>query len=144
MTKDQPTTLDAGNVSRATSKAYKKRYPLESFDPRYKQLLLRGAIESVELRFPSPNKAIEFQRRAWIFRIRSKEAGVADWQLLFRCKLVRRDNVVTFSPYDSEFSDIFAQAGLGSEAPEAYVAPNLEGSVEPESALPRIPKEFLP
>jgi hypothetical protein len=130
------------------NKRYKQRYPLESFDPRYNELLRRGALESFSLIFPSRKEAKEFQRRAYIYRIRAKEAGLAGHELLFRCKLSHTDNVLTIAPYDGEFESVWNQAGLGSpDAPAPFTegsglpTPDSSPTVDPTTT---IPKEYLP
>lgn len=123
--------------------AYRKRYPLESFDPRFRDVLKKAATETFALTFPTYKSAIEFQRRCYIFRVRCKEANDPQWSLLYRCRLSRHDNVLTFSPYDGEYEDIFGSIGLLKDVQPHLDIKELAPEVQSRSSEPSVMDAFL-
>jgi len=96
----------------APNSKWASRYPVESFDPRLKEVLLKGATTKFSLTFATPGLAHTFQRRIHTFRSRCKQADVEDWKLMYRCATSRKDNMLTLRPYDSAFTDVLAAAGF--------------------------------
>lgn len=57
--------------------------PLTSFDPRYKDLLLKGCHERVEIPTNSEKDAHRLQSLLCTFRARAKKENVEGWEALY-------------------------------------------------------------
>ncbi len=99
-----------------TKKHWRTRYPLEGFDPRFatllKQAVLRTATDPIVLTFLNHKEAFTFVQRIYQFRGKAREAGHEDWKLYMRVRCSRRANILYMFAQDSQFDDIFAQAGI--------------------------------
>jgi hypothetical protein len=100
-------------------KDWRKRFPLESFDPRYRILLLKAATERVELTFPNRAAAKFFQTRAYLFRVRAKEVNDPDTNLMHRVRISiyydkdkNKPARLVLEPADARVNDAFEQIGL--------------------------------
>lgn len=87
--------------------------PLQGFDPRYKELLLRGGREEFFLPCGTPTKAHRLQAMLCQFRARMKkhhgETGRREWEALYDCVVGKKPDdpsVLRFYPRHSEFDDI--------------------------------------
>ena len=88
---------------------HKSRYPLESFDPRLKNIWLTAIRKPVELTFESSKMAISFQNRLQQFRAALKRESPEDARMLYRAKCSRKGNILLVTKQDSEFSDVLDQ-----------------------------------
>lgn len=103
----------------------KNKLPLSSFDPRYRDLLLRGAKERFILPTPSLADARNLRARIHTYRSKAQAEGVADWEQLYHCKILAYSAVpdakgnagrLEFVPRTEEFSDILSAAGVTTVA----------------------------
>lgn len=98
---------------------------LHSYDPRFKEVLIRGTQEVHRITFATKGLAYAFQRKLNEFRraFRAANPNSAETNLLYRCKISRRPaepNVVILTPHDSEFDDVLNQ--LVGEKEDATLA----------------------
>lgn len=99
--------------------------PLSSFDPRYKELLLRGAQKEFTLTFETLKEARGFRALIHTYRSRAKkhfgDAGREEWEPLYLCAiyLVKAPAIqLRFAPRHDQFSHILAQLPDGAEPPK--------------------------
>ena len=85
------------------------RYPVESFDPRFRDLWLRSALEVLEISFPTHADAIAFRNRAQLFRAAVKRETPSDSRVLYRSKCSVVGTLVRFFPHDMQFADVLSQ-----------------------------------
>lgn len=111
-----------------------KDYPLESFDPRFRELLLKGAKERFEVPCETPHQAYRLQVLLCVYRSRMKERFPNEpekWQALYSCVVgqknlgkdergrKRRSNVLCLYPRNTEFDQVLSGLQLTvSEAPK--------------------------
>lgn len=95
------------------------RFPLESFDPRFRELLLKGAVEEIVLEFDTARKAIAFQQRLHTYRSQVRKSGDETYTLLYRARTSRRDHgtkddpsTLKIFPADSQWGKVFEQVDL--------------------------------
>ncbi|MGH7472325.1 MAG: hypothetical protein ACREJW_00120 [Candidatus Methylomirabilales bacterium] len=100
------------------------RYPLESFDPRFRSILLAGALRTITLPFPTHKQAAAFQVRLHTYRSRvRKELGQPAAAPLYRCRTSLRAAesghgfILVLHPWDSEHNSIFEKAGFTQQEP---------------------------
>lgn len=134
------------------------RYPISSFGPEFLETLRKAARERIVLEFPTYRLAVRFQHRIYtlrsqmqkqkhelyplVSRVRSsltfgKKAGYADTPV----KVTRKNVTIPLDtncpakielyPYDMEFRDIVAKAGIivrpeASLVPEPISAPSID------------------
>lgn len=89
--------------------AFNTRFPLESFDPRYKQIWLRAALGEIKLGFPDDKAAMTFQMRLHMYRSKLRKSGDPTATSLYRAKTSRRDNILFIRPADTDFEDALSQ-----------------------------------
>lgn len=89
-----------------------KDLPLTSFDPRYKDLMLRGAREEFTIPCESAAQAFRLQGSMQSFRARMKkhhgENGKAEWEPLYGCIISLRKSPpsLVLKPRTQMFSSI--------------------------------------
>lgn len=92
--------------------------PLSSFDPRYAELLKRGATEEFELLCSGPKEARGLRARIHTFRARARkhygDAGKEHWEPLYLCTIYyvedhKRGVFLRFAPRHKEFDNVLAQ-----------------------------------
>lgn len=100
--------------------------PIDAYDPRFKELLIRGGKERIELQLKSWKEVCSLYNQLQHFRARCRNENRDGWQTLYRAKVVRvRDkNMVTVFPRGSEFGNALDNiAGEAVEAPKLPVDP---------------------
>jgi hypothetical protein len=100
-------------------KNWRSRYPIESFDPRFRQVLLEGALKEIIIRFENPGAAKSFQTRLHLYRSQVKHSGDTEWSQLYRARTSRKNNILRVYPADSEFEKAFEQLDLSRENEDA-------------------------
>jgi len=112
-------------MSKRDAKAiFDARHPLESFDPRYRDLLRRALSSDIELRFDSIGKARHFQTRIQMYRKRLLDAKDPEARSFYRLKTSRKDNFLRIYAADAEFDELLAQfsdQNLIPESPEPEI-----------------------
>lgn len=128
-----------------TKKHWRTRYPIESFDPRWEKLLkvaaLRTAVDPLTLTFPTYKEAFTFHQRIYQFRGKARETEHPDWKLFLRVRITRKANVLRLFAQDSQFDDIFAQAGLEDDAERPRLGPDDDIMSDPDLAALLKPME---
>lgn len=81
-------------------KPRKSRYPLESFDPRYKNIWLQAILSEVRLDFPSEKEAAAFQARLQLYRAKYRDSGAEDAKALYRAKTSLQGKTLLIRPTD--------------------------------------------
>lgn len=101
---------------------------LASFDPRFADLLLRGAREAFTLQCESPAQAYRLQMRIQQFRSRSLAASVAGADKLYDCivSLNKKTAVLTFKPRRDEFGSVLDGLAPATEQLESDPLASLE------------------
>lgn len=84
----------------------KNRYPLESFDPRFRNIWLRGVLGEVRVEFPTRKEAQAFQARLQMYRMKLKEANDPQTATLYRAKTSLQDTTVIIQPTDTQFISV--------------------------------------
>lgn len=126
--------------------------PPSGYDPRFRELLIRGARERIEVVCEDAAQAAKLRKNLNSFRARCRSDQTADWEHLYRAVLsVGKDapHVLIVRPRGDEFSSALAPLGLEvPEPPEATAAAPLtspEASPDPfqllDDALPPLPEE---
>lgn len=115
----------------------KTRYPLESFDPRLRDIWLTAIRQPVEIEFESSKLAIAFQNRLQQYRAALKRERPEDARLFYRAKCSRSGNRLRVSRQDEEFESVFSQ--LDSKLLVKTLDAPL--SEEPAPPAPRGPSE---
>lgn len=87
----------------------KTRYPLESFDPRLKDIWLTAIRQPVEIQFEETRLAIAFQNRLQQYRAALKRERPEEARLLYRAKCTRTGQFLRVTRQDSEFEDVLSQ-----------------------------------
>lgn len=102
-----------------------KAIPLSGFDPRFKDILLRGARERVEIPCDDATQRYALRNQLQAYRVRCKQEKVQDWETLYRAKisLPRNKMVLLVAPRGSEFDTALNRMSGGPPA-----EPKLEGS----------------
>lgn len=123
------------------------RYPLESFDPRLKDIWLTAVRQPVEMTFENSKTAIKFQNRLQQYRAALKRERPEEARLLYRAKCSRSGNTLLITKQDAEFADVLSQLDnqlLAHTPPEGETpgplgpsaTPIPESSVPPPAAVP--------
>jgi hypothetical protein len=97
------------NLSEFTRKRTRTPPPLESFDPRYRKILLAGLLHPIDITFPSYREAKRFQVRLHTFRSALSAHSPEDARVLYGVKTSIKSNILTIRPADAEFASIFTQ-----------------------------------
>lgn len=104
----------------------KSRYPLESFDPRLRDIWLTAIRQPVEVTLENSKVAIAFQNRLQQYRAALKRERPDEARMLYRAKCTRNGNLLRVSRQDLEFEDVLQQIdsqlitnSTGSEVPSA-------------------------
>jgi hypothetical protein len=87
-------------------KPSKTRYPLESFDPRFRNIWLRGILGEVRIAFDTLREAQAFQARLQIYRSKLREANDPQSAMLYRAKTSLRSNILLIHPTDTAFVSV--------------------------------------
>lgn len=106
----------------------KRRYPVSSFGPELMAALKKGAVEKVELKFPSMKAAIFFQHRIHTLRSMMREENHPDAELVSRARTARHWDAANdpkgekgcsliIQPNDIQFRSIVEAAGVSVEVP---------------------------
>lgn len=111
-------------------RAFDTRNPLESFDPRYRDVLRAALKDDIELKFESPGAARHFQLRLQMYRKRLLDAKDPEAKTFYMVKTSRKDNILRITHADQKFDNILDQF-----ATTTYV-PNYAPSEIPESPTP--------
>lgn len=117
------------------------RYPLESFDPRLKDIWLTAVRQPVELQFSTAKQAIRFQHRLQQYRAALKRVDPEAARLLYRAKCSRSGNALLVTKQDEEFSEVLNQISEQllvrspelSEVPEELPVGPAETPIPPSS-----------
>lgn len=119
-------------------KHWRTRYPIEGFDPRFavllKQAVLRTAADPIVLTFPTHKEAFTFTQRIYQFRGKARDADHPDWKLFTRVRCSRRGNILRMFAQDSQFDDIFAQAGVQDSPDRPQLSPDEDIMSDPDLA----------
>ena len=89
-----------------TPKPRKSRYPLESFDPRFKNIWLQAILGEVKLEFPTEKAAAAFQARLQLYRAKYRDSGAEDVKALYRAKTSLFGKVLLIRPTDTAFTQV--------------------------------------
>lgn len=101
---------------------FNSRFPLESFDPRYKTIWLRAALEELEIKFTSIKDAQTFQARLHMYRSRLRKSGDETAVKLYRAKTSRKGNILFIRPADTAFEAALSLFTPSSEDPPLPVS----------------------
>lgn len=108
-------------------KPRKSRYPLESFDPRFRNIWLRAVLDEVKIEFSTEKEAQAFQARLQLYRAKLRDSGDPDGQTLYRAKTSLMGNILFIRPTDTKFIDVLdAFNAPGKRPPPVIVAPSLD------------------
>lgn len=123
-----------------------KDYPLESFDPRFAELLTRGAKERFEIPCETPHQAYRLQVLLCVFRSRMKERFPNEphkWTHFYSCVVGLkpmgkdergrriRSNIVVLYPRHSEFDKVLANLTETQTEPSKTLLDELETETKP-------------
>lgn len=98
------------------SKPWADRTPLESFDPRYKNIWLKAALSGFTITLPNEKAATAFLLRLQMYRKRYQETyGKAEAAPLYRAKASREGNILSLAPSDAAFAGVLSQFPSGNE-----------------------------
>jgi len=111
----------------------KSRYPLESFDPRLRDIWLTAIRQPVEITLANSKVAIAFQNRLQQYRAALKRESPEDARMFYRAKCTRDGNIVRVARQDLEFEDVLDQ--LDSQ----LITKSSGGSPVPEAPVPAGP-----
>lgn len=84
----------------------KTRYPIESFDPRFRNIWLRAILNEVRIEFPTEREAQAFQARLQLYRAKLRDSGDPDAKALYRAKTSLQGKVLLIRPTDTAFSPV--------------------------------------
>lgn len=122
----------------------KTRYPLESFDPRLRDIWLTAIRQPVEITLANTRLAIAFQNRLQQYRAALKRERPDEARMLYRAKCSRSGNILRVQRQDSEFDDVLSQVDsqliVRTEPAAAPVGPSTtplpvdDGAVSPSSS----------
>lgn len=89
---------------------------LASFDPRFSDLLLRGARETFSLQCESEGQAYRLQMRIQQFRKRAFAAKLSGAEHFYDCvvSLNRKEAKLTFRPRADEFGSVLDSAAAAA------------------------------
>jgi len=101
--------------------------PLTAFDPRYKELLLRGSHEVIDIPCSSSREARALRHRLHTYRSRAKkhygDAHREEWEPLYLCagtiieELEPPRTILRLSPRHAEFSHVLDNLDIRKEPP---------------------------
>lgn len=100
--------------------------PIDAYDPRFRELLVRGGKERIELQLESWKHVCSLYNQLQHFRARCRNENHEGWQTLYRAKIVRdRDKKMLYVfPRGSEFGDALDNIeGAPVEAPKLPTDP---------------------
>lgn len=108
--------------------------PIESFDPRLRDLLLRGSKERIEIPCETKRQRVNLRNQLMDYRAAARRANLAEANQLYRAKMslgeVKDDKfILIIAPRGSEFDSV-----LGSETSRPAV--QRIGGVDPLDSLP--------
>lgn len=95
----------------------KERIPLSAFDPRYKELLLRGSKEEFSISSASIKELRALRATLHTYRSRAKrhygEEHKAEWEPLYQCTIYLIDDLkgggrLRFAPRAKEFDHLLS------------------------------------
>lgn len=92
-----------------------KAIPLSGYDPRFRELLLRGAKETVIVPCRDNTERVALRNQLQAYRVRCKEAGTEDWEQLYRARVstpARTTNLI-IAPRGSEFDEALSKVTGG-------------------------------
>jgi hypothetical protein len=87
----------------------KSRYPLESFDPRLRDIWLTAIRQPVDIELANSKAAIAFQNRLQQYRAALKRERPDEARMLYRAKCTRNGNLLRVSRQDLEFENVLQQ-----------------------------------
>lgn len=94
--------------------------PLESFDPRFREVFTKALLTPYIIPFPTYAEAKRFQVRLHQFRSALRREDPETASILYRVKTSIRDRDLHIHPADMEFSPIFDQ--VSPPPNEAFVS----------------------
>lgn len=97
--------------------------PLESFDPRFREVFLKALLTPYIIPFPTYNEAKRFQVRLHQYRSAVRRADPDEASLLYRVKTSIRGAELHIHPADQEFSPIFDQVSPPPREPRTSREP---------------------
>lgn len=106
---------------------WRTRYPIESFDPRYRKVWLEAALKEIVIPFPSNKEAAAFQARIQMYRAKLRDLNDPDYTKMYRATTSRKGNVLRIFPVDARHEAILS--GLTTR----------DAPVEPAPAVPAAP-----
>ena len=89
--------------------------PLSSFNPRFRELLLQGAVGEVKLTCASRSEATKLRQRLNQYRFAVKQHSpddTASWEPLYRCIVQQKHSILVLRPRDSEFETVLDRATM--------------------------------
>lgn len=94
-----------------------RQLPASSFDPRFRDLLLAGAIKRLELKCATGRQARELRKRLHAFRQAVRREGREEYAALMRAIVTVEPphpqhlgpSLLVVSPRDSKYNDILSQ-----------------------------------
>lgn len=100
-----------------------KRLPLSAFDPRLREVILKGGREVVEIQFPNPQKARNFRNILTSYRARAKlefkDAGKPElWEPLYAAIISTKPgnpSCVQLRPRLNEFDEVFERLEINPD-----------------------------
>lgn len=110
--------------------------PLSSFNPRFRELLLAGAVGEVKLTCSSRSEATKLRQRLNQYRFAVKQHSpddTASWEPLYRCIVQQKHSILVLRPRDSEFENVLDRATM--------LAPSITPSGLPPDFLDSLTKE---
>ncbi len=92
------------------------RLPLSSFDPRFRELLMRGAVKEFSITCETIREARAMRARIHTYRSQAKmhygDAGRAEWEPLYLCRIVLVKSPairLCFEPRQAEFDHLLSK-----------------------------------
>lgn len=102
--------------------------PIESFDPRLKDLLIQGATQRVEIPCETQHQRTALRNQLFDYRARAREQKLEGAAQLYRAKVSfasteEHPYLLIIAPRGSEFDSILSRAKvMGAQAPTSPVA----------------------
>jgi hypothetical protein len=97
--------------------------PIESYDPRLKQLLLDGSVKRIEIPCESHSQRISLRNQLLNYRARARELKMDGVAQLYRAKITASESrddapyLLVIAPRGSEFDSILDKASESSAVP---------------------------
>jgi hypothetical protein len=109
------------------------RFPLDSFDPRFKRILLEGAIKERVFTFSDEKKAARFQARLQLYRAQVRKQQPDEAARLYRARTSRKGKIVRVYPADLDFEEALSTVSPAPAAPTEDILPPATPHVDPKT-----------